>query len=164
MRAITIPLAVVLLAPVTGDAQVAIRPGQYELTIDMNLNLPTTSKATATRGTTAADAQKAVLDAAGFQGQKRLECITPDQAKEAQQDITKLYAREMAEANCKVADVKTVGNKVTFAMTCVEDRQRMVSNVEMTFGADWFTSTGTTTVGGRVSTMKTNARRVGECK
>ena len=34
------------------------------------------------------EAQKAVLDAAGFnRQQKRLECITPDQAKQAKDDV-----------------------------------------------------------------------------
>ena len=53
MRAFTISLAVVLLASATGDAQVALRPGQYEFTIDMNLGLPTTSGREASRGNTA---------------------------------------------------------------------------------------------------------------
>jgi len=77
MRATTMLFAVVLLVPVLVGAQVTIRPGQYEYTIDMKMAVPK-------------EAQKAVLDAAGFNTQQnRLECITPDQARQAKEDIAK---------------------------------------------------------------------------
>lgn len=148
MRATTILPVLVLLSAAVVAAQVAIRPGQYEYTIDMNLGIP-------------ADASKAVLDAAGFQDQKRLECLTADELKG---DIAKLFAGELADGDCKTSDVKTSGNKLTFTTTCEGD-VRMVMDTEMTFGVDSFSGV---TKGkdneGRVITMKASARRVGECK
>jgi hypothetical protein len=58
MRAFTTVLVLVLVAGVVGTAQIAIRPGQYEFTVDMKLDgVP-------------ADAPKAVLDAAGSRSRR----------------------------------------------------------------------------------------------
>jgi ribosomal protein S13 len=149
MRPSTILFVGVLLFPAVAGAQSAVRPGQYEYTIEMNLGIPT-------------DASKAVLDAAGFQNQKKLECLTADELKG---DIAKLMADELAsDDDCKISNVKTTENKLTFTTTCVGDVQ-MVMSTEMTFGTDSFSGV---TKGkdneGRVITMKVGARRVGECK
>ena len=136
------------------SAQIQLRPGQYEVTLEMNLaGVP-------------GDAPKAVTDAAGFNKDKRLECITADELKEGKgTDIARLFAREAEESNCKMSDVKTAGNKLTFTTTCVEDDVRMTMQTEMTFGPD--SMAGVTTSKdqqGRTSTVKTTAKRVGECK
>ncbi len=149
MRASATVLVVVILASV-GEAQLAIRPGQYEFTVDMNL------------GGIPADAPKAVLDAAGFQKQKKLECLTADDVKG---DITQMLMRELADSNCKMSDLKWAGGRVTFTTTCVEDDLRMVMNHDVTVGTDSFTSVAKGKDNkGNVSTVKTSARRVGECK
>lgn len=148
MRASTALFVIVLLAPAASEAQIAIRPGQYEFTLDMNLGIP-------------AEAPKAVLDAAGFKNQKRLDCITADEVKG---DVSKLFAREAEEQNCKMSGVKTTGNKMTFTTTCEEDGVRTTMSTEMTFGTDSFTGV---TKGkdheGRAISSKMSAKRIGEC-
>jgi hypothetical protein len=149
MRA-TILLVIVLLAPAMGEAQINIRPGQYEVTLEMNMPIP-------------ADAQKAVLDAAGFNKQKRLECFTADDVKDMK-NIAQYFTRETEGLGCKIADLKTTGNKLTFNMTCEEDELRMTSTTEMTFGTDSMTSfTRAKYDELGESTVKTSAKRVGAC-
>jgi len=153
MRTSSIALVVILLAPAVASAQVSIRPGQYEYTLDLNMAVPK-------------EAATAVLDAAGFnKQQKRLECITADQARQAKEDVVKFLAQEMQLQDCKMSDVKISANKLTFTTTCVEDSVKMVGTNEVTFGVDSFTSVGTMKGdGGLSSSMKMSARRVGECK
>jgi hypothetical protein len=152
MRASNIFLAIVLLVPTATDAQLTIRPGEYEYEMAMDFGKPG-----------GAEAGKAVLDAAGFQNNKRRECITPEDVKE--KDFMKLMAAEMEDANCKLSDNKTVGNKLTFTMTCEEDGMRITSTSEMTFGTDSFSGVSKATdQDGRAFTMKVSAKRIGECK
>jgi hypothetical protein len=111
-----------------------------------------------------ADGQKAVLDAAGFQKQKKLECLTAEDVN----NIKNLSAHpDLKELNCQLkSDPKWAGNKVTFTMTCAEDDLRMTMITDMTFATDAFTSvTKVTDDKGRITTMggKISARRVGEC-
>ncbi|MGB2716150.1 MAG: DUF3617 family protein [Vicinamibacterales bacterium] len=152
MRASNVLLAIVLLVPSASDAQIAIRPGEYEVEMQMDFG-----KAGG------AEAEKAVLDAAGFQKNKRRECITPEDVKT--NDVLKLMSAEMEDMNCKMSDNKTVGNKLTFMMTCVEDGMRMTWATEMTFGPDSFTSvTKGKDPEGRPVVGKATAKRIGECK
>jgi hypothetical protein len=147
MRAWNILLCVVLLAPAAGDAQVSIRPGQYEYTFDLDLGIP-------------AEGTKAVLDAAGVKNQKRLDCLTADDVKG---DLSKLFA-EAEQENCKTSNLKKTSNKITFTMTCEEDGIRIISYNEITFDTESFTTVTTfTDPGGRVRTSKVSAKRVGEC-
>lgn len=152
MRASNVLLTIVLLVPSTLEAQIAIRPGEYEVEMQMDFGQPGS-----------AEAGKAVLDAAGFQKNKRRECITPDDVRT--NDVLKLMAAEMEDMNCKVSDQKTVGNKLTFNMTCVEEGMRMTFATEMTFGPDSFTSvTKGKDPEGRSLIGKVNAKRIGECR
>ena len=152
MRASTVLIGVVLLAPAVADAQVSIRPGEYEYTVNMQMTVPK-------------EAAKAVLDAAGFKDQKRRECITADQARQAKEDVVKFFAQEMQMENCKMSDVKIGGSALSFISTCVEDGKKMVMNTEMTFGVDSFSGISTMKGdGGLASTTTTTAKRVGECK
>ena len=152
MRAFTIVLVLVLLPCVVGTAQIAIRPGQYEFTVDMKMDgIPP-------------DAPKAVLDAAGFKQQKKLECLTAEDVKGG---VMKMLAREMAaEDTCTQSDVRSVGNNLTFTLTCVDDGVRTVIRSEMVFtGSDSFTGVATSKDSeGNAATVKTAARRVGDCK
>jgi hypothetical protein len=142
MRARNILLVVVLLSPAASDAQVSIRPGQYEYTFDLDLGIPP-------------EGSTAVLDAAGFKNQKRLECITADEVKGG---LSKLFAQEAEEQNCKMSNVKT------FTMTCEEDGIRITGNTEITFDTDSFTTVASfKDPDGRVRTSKVSAKRVGEC-
>jgi hypothetical protein len=152
MRVSTIVIVAVLLPAAVADAQIAIRPGQYEYLLDMKMTLPK-------------EAAKAVLDAAGFKDQKRLECITADEAQQAKADVAKFFAQEMEMENCKLSDVKIAGNRLSFNSTCVEDGMKIVISTEMTFGVDSFTGVSTTKLdGGFMSTTTMTAKRVGECK
>ena len=152
MRTLTIVL-VIVLAAAAASAQISIRPGQYEYTLQMNMPIPK-------------EASKAVLDAAGFdKEQKRLDCITAEDAKQAKEDVVKFFAKEMDPQNCKMSDVKITANTLTFTATCVEDGMKMVINNQMTFGVDSFTGVGTMKGdGGLSSTTRMTAKRVGECK
>jgi hypothetical protein len=146
-----IVIGLVLLAPVV-TAQVTIRPGEYEYTVDMKMAVPK-------------EAAKAVLDAAGFKDQKRRDCITADQARQAKEDVVKFFAQEMQMESCKMSDVKIGGNTLSFTSTCVDDGKKMVMNTEMTFGVDSFSGISTMKGdGGVASTTTTTAKRVGECK
>ena len=152
MRASTILVAVVLLMSASAGAQVTIRPGQYEFTIDMKMAVPK-------------EAQSAVLDAAGFnRQQKRMECITADQSRQAKEDVVKFIQREMDMSSCTMSNIKLNGSTLTFNMTCKEDNVAMTGSSEFTFAADSFTSMGTMKTPGGDSTVKTVARRVGDCK
>jgi hypothetical protein len=152
MRASNVLVTIVLLVPSASDAQIAIRPGEYEVEMQMDFGQAA--------GT---EASKAVLDAAGFQKNKRRECITPEDVKS--NDVLKLMAAEMEDMNCKASGQKTTGNKLTFNMTCVEDGMRMSWVTEMTFGTDSFTSvTKGKDPEGRPIVGKVNAKRIGECQ
>jgi hypothetical protein len=153
MRAF-ITLAGIVLLALAAEAQIAIRPGQYEYTIDMKIGVPK-------------DATKAVLDAAGFdQQQKRLDCVTPDQARQAKEDIAKFIVQEMqASDSCTLSDSKITGNTLTFTTSCNEDGLRMTMTTQMTFGVDAFSGlTQGKDNEGRITTMKMSAKRVGDCK
>jgi Protein of unknown function (DUF3617) len=151
-RSIAFTLLAVAAGTLTVVAQtVNLRPGQYEYTLEMDLGIP-------------AEGQKAVLDGAGFQKQKKLECLTAADVK----DLKNLSAHpDLKELNCQMkSDPKWAGNKVTFMMTCAEDDLRMTMITDMTFGTDSFTTvTKVTDDKGRVTAMggKMSARRVGEC-
>jgi hypothetical protein len=143
--------ALMLAGAATGSAQIQLRPGEYEITLDMNLPVPR-------------EVQNAVLDAAGYKKQRTLQCITAEDAKGAK-DIARFLARELDESNCTMSEIKTTGNKMTYSTTCVEDDIRMTMNTELTTGPDSFTSF--TTAGdnrGQTSTVKATAKRIGECR
>jgi hypothetical protein len=144
-----VPWAILVTTTVVLGAQTPqIRPGQYEVTIEMNLAIPK-------------EAQKAVTDAAGLDKDTRLECYTADDVK----DFAKFLAREMEEETCKISDLKSAGNKVTFTTTCKEDDIQVMSKTEMTFAGDSFTTATTAKDDkGRISTIKGTAKRVGDCK
>jgi hypothetical protein len=136
MRVPGLLFVALLLAPAAPDAQITVRPGQYEYTIDMN-----------------------------SRQRLRTECITPAQANEAKQDVVKLFARQMNAGSCKTSDLKASGNKVTFTTTCDEGGMPMVMSNEMTFGVDSFTNVGKMKdPTGRILTSTVTAKRVGDCK
>jgi hypothetical protein len=130
-------------------AQLTIRPGQYEFTVDMKI------------AGAPADVPKAVFDAAGFRQQKKLECLTPEDVKG---DLAQLLTRAVSEEDCKLTDLKTTGNRIVFTATCQDDDVRMVLRSEMTVSGDSFSGTTTATdQDGGVTTMKILANRTGEC-
>jgi hypothetical protein len=158
MRALKVCFVVVLLAPVAADAQIRVRPGQYEYTMEMDL------------GSGSREALDAVLNAAGAKRdagkQKMLQCITAEDVKDMQDpnSIVKLFAREIEEdGTCKISDVKTAGNKLTYTVTCVDDGSRMTMATEMTFSGDTMTGVTKGNMDGRPMSSTLTAKRVGEC-
>ena len=67
-------------------------------------------------------------------------------------------------SDCKPTDVKLTGSTLTFNLACRQDDVSMVGNNVITFGVDSFTSVGTMKGPQGTSTVKSTAKRVGECK
>ena len=156
MRLILISFVVFLLAPAAGEAQLAIRPGQYEIRIDMKLDKSATPADIDADRKSFGEAGRAVLFVAGFHNGKRLECVTAEDAK-------KMLRGETGEEDCKTSDLRTAGNRVTFTLTCGENSDRTVVKTEMTVDVDSFTSVSVSSFEGNASTSRLTAQRVGEC-
>jgi hypothetical protein len=158
MRAPKILFVIMLLVTAAAEAQIAVRPGQYEYTIEMDLS-----------GPGGKEAFDAVLGAAGAgaQNRKMLQCVAAEDVKDMKDanSIAKVFAREMEEdGDCKISDARTVGNKLTYTATCIEDGSSMTMNTEMTFGTDSMTITAKgKDYEGRPIASKIFAKRVGEC-
>ena len=152
MRVSNVLLVAALLVPAAGATQLTLRPGEYEVEMHMDFGMA---------GGDAA--QKAVLDAAGFQNQKRRECLAAEDLKGT--NLAKLFASEMEDENCKVSEPKTTGNLLTFTATCKEDGLTTNWSTEITFDPDSFSSvTKGKDSTGRVMGGKVTAKRVGECR
>jgi Protein of unknown function (DUF3617) len=97
-------------------------------------------------------------------------CITKADAKDPQKaiaaarDRAAARGRSMEGEDCKMADYKVDGNKVTYTMKC-EGRQAMTITGETIYGENTYTSTQTMEMGGRgTMTMKSTAKRLGDCE
>lgn len=141
-------LAAVVVAGITSFAQPSMRPGLYEFTVEIG-------------GTIPGEAGKAVLDAAGLNKQVNRECVTPEAVKGS---LAEVFAREMVEdGNCKMSNVKTTGNKVTFTTTCDEDGERMVGTNEFTINGDNISGQARMTGADMTVTMRITGKRIGAC-
>ena len=127
-------------------AQIQLRPGEYEVALEIERAF-----------------SSGVHYDAGYDKQKRLDCFSADELK-APTNIAKLFAGEAEAENCKMSDLKTTRNKMTFTTTCQDD-VRTTLNTEMTFGPDFFTIvTKGKDEKGVTSTIRITAKRLGECK
>lgn len=109
-------------------AQLSVKPGQYRVTLEMNLP-----------------------GALGPQTQEALDCITAEDAR----DLTQAVLRELAaEDSCTSDNVKSAGNKITFDVTCDVDGTKATSNTELTVGADSYTAVMKMTIGDLVTTTR----------
>jgi hypothetical protein len=99
------------------------------------------------------------MDFAGTKlSQKNTDCITADQLK----DFSTAVMDADEQQSCKVSNYKVSGNKVTFNTTCEEEGLTMTS---MTFATESFTGAITSKDNqSRTTTIRTTAKRVGECK
>jgi hypothetical protein len=149
--AIVVLPATLLFVPARGEGQLNIRPGEWEFEIQLNFSQP---------GVAAAG--QAVLEEGGFKNQKRRECLTAEDVKEA--NFAKRLAAEMADMNCTHSPLKTSGNKTTFTMTCKEEGITVTMTNELTFSGDSFVSvtTGKDSMG-NVFGGRLTARRIGVC-
>ena len=116
---------------------VNIRPGKYEVTVEWNMpemRMP-------------------------MPPQKNEECITSNEATDVKAAL-EAAAKTNPQLECKVSDLKWSGNTVRFTQTC----KNGVYKSELTYGGDSFVgvSKGQDS-GGRAFTVKTNAKRIGDC-
>lgn len=135
---ILLGLAGVLTLVAVAVAQtVILRPGQYEMTVEMNM--PGGVK---------------------MDPLKQTDCITSDDLK----DFTKAFQEPDFAKSCKVSGYTATGSKVTFNTDCTEDGTRMTGKTEMNFTAESFTGQTTTKdAEGNVMTLKMSGKRIGEC-
>jgi hypothetical protein len=140
-------LGIMLIPIVAIAAQIQLRPGEYEVALEIDR--------TVSRG---------AHYEAGFQKDKKIDCFTADQLK-GPTEIAKLFTSEAEEANCTKPDVKTTGNRMTIATSCQDRGVRTASNTEFTFGLDLITiRTDVRDDTGAASTIRITAKRIGECK
>ena len=122
-----------------GAQQVNLRPGLYEVTTEVSMGrgmAPITQKST--------------------------DCVAAEDVK----DFTKAMLREMGNeaANCKIADLKSTGDKLTFTLNCKSGADQMSSANEITFTGDSFTTLTSTTMKGNAISSKQSGKRIGDCK
>ena len=136
-------IALAMLATVAVIAQSGMRPGQWEMTMQMQMpNMP-----------------------AGFQmpANKTTQCISPEQAKDPANTVPRQPGRGRGgKDDCKMSDYKTTGNTTTFTMVCTSP-EKMTGTGEMTFGDDSYTHTMRMVMAQGEMTMKTTGKRVGDC-
>jgi hypothetical protein len=146
-RRLTILAAVLLPTIAVAAAQIQLRPGEYEVALEIDR--------TVSRGANYE---------AGFEKDKTIDCLRADQLK-GPTEIAKLFTSEADEANCTKPDVKTTGNTMTIATTCQDRGVRTASNTEFTFGSDLITiRTEVRDDTGAARTIRITAKRIGECK
>lgn len=139
--------AALVPALAVGAAQIHLRPGEYEVAVEIDRTV----------------SRSAHYDA-GFHREKRTDCLTADQLK-GPAEIAKLFTTEAEEANCKMSEVKTTADKVTIATTCQDGGVRTAVNTELTFGSDLITIlTEVRDDKGGASTIRITAKRTGECR
>jgi hypothetical protein len=67
------------------------------------------------------------------------------------------------EKDCKVTEMKPIGNKITWAMKCT-GKNAGTMNGETVFGTDSYTTVMHMNAQGHSMTMKAKAKRIGDCK
>ena len=136
-------VALAMLAAAAVIAQSGMRPGQWEITSQMQMpNMP-----------------------AGFQmpSSKMTQCITGEQAKDPVSAVPRQGRGRGGKDDCKFSDYKTTGNTTTFTMACTSP-DKMTGTGEMTFaGDDSYTSTMKMVMAQGEMTMKTTGKRIGDC-
>ena len=112
MRAKQILAAVTLLAlaATAAWAQLALRPGKYNVTMELTLPGAPISNT-----------------------QEDTDCLSPEDAK----DLVKAMMRELSsESSCSASNVKTAGNKLTFDAACTVQGNIVSANTELTLKSD----------------------------
>jgi hypothetical protein len=140
----TVPvIALAMLATAAVIAQSGMRPGQWEATMQMQMpNMPAAFQMPSTKTT---------------------QCITADQAKDPASAVPRQSGRGRGgKDGCKFSDYKTTGNTTTFTMACTSP-DKMTGTGEMTFGDDSYTNTIKLAMPQGEMTMKTTAKRLGDC-
>ena len=94
------------------------------------------------------------------------QCITKEQADDPQKFAAQPPGRGGQENDCKVADYKVAGNKVTYTMKCTTP-QEMTATGEMVYGDNKYDGVVKISMsrGGQTMdmTMKSTGKRLGDC-
>lgn len=132
----------VLAAVATAIAQGPIRPGRWDVTMQMQM--------------AGSPIQMPEM--------KTSRCVTPEDAKDPTRSLPSgPEGRGGQKSDCKVSDYKVSGNTATWKMACTTP-QAMTGTGEMTFTDDSYTGTLKTDMAQGQMTMKMSGKRVGDCK
>ena len=137
-------IALAMLATAAVIAQSSMRPGQWEISTQMQMpNMP-----------------------AGFQMPvtKTTRCVTPEQAKDPASTVPRDGGRGRGgKDDCKMSDMKASGSTITWSMACTSP-DKITGTGEMTFtGDDSYTNTMKMVMPQGEMTMKMTGKRVGDC-
>lgn len=142
--------AVVLAASIPAFAQAPSGPrrdGNWQITIQMDMpGMPS-----------------------GMPPMTMTQCITPQEAADPEKTLPQRPGGRGGAApnDCKITDYKTVGNKVSWKMTCTGARP-MTGAAEFIYDKDSYTGTMTMDMGqggpaGGSMSMKYTGKRLGDC-
>lgn len=140
MRIVTLALVAMLAAAAAVVAQTPIRPGRWEVTMQMQMpNMPMQ-----------------------MPEMKTTQCVTPEQVKDPSSALPSGPQGRGANQDCKVSNYKVSGNKVTWQMAC-SNPQPMTSTGEMTFTDNAYNGTMKMNSPQGDMTMKLAGKRLGDC-
>ena len=89
------------------------------------------------------------------------QCITPEEAKNPGSALPQGPGSSMPDG-CKMMDMKTTGNKVSWALKC-EGPEAMSGTGEVVYGDASFEGLMKMMRGGQTMTMKYSGKRLGDC-
>jgi hypothetical protein len=140
MKAISC-VVLVALAGATIAAQSPIRPGQWEVVMQMDMpNMPVK-----------------------MPEMKTTQCVTPEQAKDPASALPSgPQAGRGGKSDCKVSDYNVTGNTVTWKMACTTP-MAVTSTGEMTFTDDSYAGTMKMNTAQGDMAMKVSGKRLGDC-
>ena len=142
MKTTFVLATVVLVAAATALAQGPIRPGRWEVTMQMQM--------------AGSPIQMPEM--------KTTRCVTPEEAKDPSKSLPSgPQGRGGQNSDCKMADYKVSGNTATWKMVCTMP-QAMTTTGEMTFNDDSYTGTMKADMAQGQMTMKMAGKRLGDCK
>jgi hypothetical protein len=129
-------LILLILAAAAVFAQHPMRPGQWEVTMHMQMaNMPMQ-----------------------LPEMKTTQCVTEAQLK----DPASAVPTASRNSSCKVSDYKTVGNMVSWKVACT-GQEAMTGTGEMTFSGDTYTGVMKTMMSQGEMSIKMNGKRLGDC-
>lgn len=140
MRVTPVVAVIVLAAGAAALAQSPIRPGRWEVVMQMDMpNMPIK-----------------------MPEMKTTQCVTPEQAKDPANSLPRGPDGRGGKNDCKVSDYKVSGQTVTWKMACTSP-QAMTSTGEMTFTDDSYAGTMKMNSPQGDMMMKVSGKRLGDC-
>jgi Protein of unknown function (DUF3617) len=138
---ITACVVLIALAGAIVVAQSPIRPGQWEVVMQMDMpNMPVK-----------------------MPEMKTMQCVTPEQVKDPASALPSgPQAGRGGKSDCKVSDYKVSGQTVTWKMACTTP-QPITSTGEMTFTDDSYVGTMKMNTAQGDMAMKVSGKRLGDC-